>query len=248
MCMLKFEEMNYKVYGVGRPILLLHGWGANSSSFTQIIAEFSLNFKVYALDLWGFGESELPPQNATIYDYAEAVYRFIKAKIGEEVVLLGHSFGGRICLILGNRPLIRGVVLVDSAGLKSRLSLAKRLQIRRYKKLREKVNLGQAMASKLERFGSADYRKLPPTMRGVFVRVVNEDLEKFAVNLAKPTLIIWGRHDRTTPVFMAKKLHKLIKNSELKFLRGGHFCYLNSTREFVNLCDNFLNNLEERNG
>ncbi len=246
--MLKFDKMNYKVLGAGRPILLLHGWGANSSSFTQIIASISLNFKVYALDLWGFGESEKPDPQATIYDYAEAVYRFIKAKIGEDVVLLGHSFGGRICLILGNRPLIRGVVLVDSAGLKSRLSLAKRLQIRRYKKLREKVNLGQATASKLERFGSADYRELDPDLRGVFVRVVNEDLEKFAVNLAKPTLIIWGRHDRTTPVFMAKKLHKLIKNSQLKFIRGGHFCYLNSAREFVNLCDNFLNNLEERNG
>ncbi len=244
--MLNFEGMNYKVCGAGRPILLLHGWGANSTSFAQIIAEFSLNFKVFALDLWGFGGSDLPPKDATIYDYAEAVYRFIEGIIGEKTAVLGHSFGGRICLILGNRPLISGVVLVDSAGLKNRLSLWQKAKIRRYKKLREKVNSGQARESKLERFGSADYRNLSHEMRGVFVRVVNCDLIEFARNLETPTMVVWGRQDRTTPIWMAKKLHKLIKNSQLKIIRGGHFCYLDSAREFVNFCDDFLNNLEER--
>lgn len=241
-----FEGMRYEVYGAGRPILLLHGWGSNAQSFAKIRSELALDNKVFCVDLWGFGGSDKPTQSATIYDYAEAIYRFIYKIIGEKTVILGHSFGGRICLILGNRPLVRGVVLVDSAGLRGRVGFLKKLKIRRYKALQKKVALGKAQAEVLSKFGSNDYRNLPPEMRGVFVRVVNEDLTKFAQDLRKPTLIVWGKRDRTTPPYMARKLHRFIANSRLVVIYGGHFSYLDSPKEFVNSCSDFLKDLEEK--
>jgi len=244
--MLNFEGMRYEVKGSGKPILLLHGWGSSAKSFAQISTELALEYKVYAVDLWGFGISERPSESATIYDYAEVIYRFVERVIGEKTVLLGHSFGGRICLILGSRPLISGVVLVDSAGLRPRLSLRQKMRVRRYKKICKMVASGRKNAEVLSKFGSSDYRSLAPEMRGVFVRVINEDLEQCARDIDKPTLIIWGKRDRTTPPQMARKLHKLVVNSRLKWLAGGHFSYLDSPREFVRFCYEFLNSLEGR--
>ncbi len=243
--MLSFEGMKYSVRGEGLPILLLHGWGASSQSFAVVAGELSLDYRVYSVDLWGFGESDMPSPQATIYDYAEGIYRFIRKVIGEPTVIIGHSFGGRIGLILGSRSLVSGLVLVDSAGLKPRLSFAQKLRIRRYKRLRNLVELDRVDARKLERFGSRDYRNLPEGLRGVFVRVVNEDLAKFAQMVDKPTLILWGRSDRTTPPRMARKLCRLISGSRLVWLHGGHFSYLDSPRNFLIQCKIFLNNLEK---
>lgn len=239
-----FEGMKYWVSGDGQPILLLHGWGADHASFAAVARYLSAEYRVYALDLWGFGASREPDESATIFDYAEAVYRFVVSVIGCSAVILGHSFGGRIALILGSRPLIRALVLVDSAGLKPRLSLRQKASIRQYRRQRALVEQGRCDSSSLERFGSADYRSLDATMRGVFVRVVNEDLAKFAKGVNVPTLILWGKSDRTTPPRMARRLQRLISGARLTFLQGGHFCFLDSPREFCLQCSDFLENLE----
>lgn len=243
--MLDFEGIKYWVSGEGKPILLLHGWGADHRCFARISGHFGAEYKVYSVDLWGFGESEKPKADATIFDYAEVVYRFISQIIGQETVILGHSFGGRICLILGNRPLVRAVVLVDSAGLRPRLSLRQKRSIKRYRRQKVLVERGKIDGGSLARFGSSDYRNLEPVMRGVFVRVVNEDLAKFATSVTVPTLLLWGKSDRTTPPKMARRLKRLICGAKLVFLRGGHFCFLDSPREFCLQCSDFLENLEK---
>lgn len=244
--MLKFEGMYYSVKGNGMPILLLHGWGVDSSSFAIIANELSVNYRVFALDLWGFGKSDSPLQDATIFDYSESVYRFVQQVISEPTILLGHSFGGRICLILGSRPLIKDLILVDSAGLKPKLSFWQKRRIFRYKKLRNMVIEGKKNSDVLNKFGSHDYRNASGELRQVFVRVVNQDLLQFAQSVNKPTLIIWGKSDKTTPPRMARKLHTLIVRSQLQWIKGGHFSYLDSPREFLTYCYEFLNNLEKR--
>ena len=50
-------KIHYKVEGEGKPIILLHGWGANLNTFNNISKSLCENFKVYSIDLPGFGES-----------------------------------------------------------------------------------------------------------------------------------------------------------------------------------------------
>lgn len=238
---MNFEGMNYSVVGAGSPILLLHGWGANGASFSRIAADLSADFSVYSIDFWGFGQSDAPVETANIYDYARVVAEFIEVVIASPVIIVGHSFGGRVALIIGEHPLVSRVVLVDSAGLRPKLSLLARLRIKRYKRLKAKVRAGELPAARLEKFGSAEYRALGSFMRAVFVRVVNEDLSEFARRLKKPTLIIWGRRDRTTPPKSARALHKMIANSRIVWLGGGHFSFLDSPREFLLACYEFFN-------
>ena len=60
-----------------------------------------------------------------------------------------------------------------------------------------------------------------------FVNVVNQDLTEYFKKISCDTFIFWGDKDASTPLYMAKKLNKIINNSELYIVRnGGHFSYL----------------------
>ena len=236
----KFQGMNYEVSGQGRAILLLHGWGASINCFAQINRELSQDFKVFAIDFKGFGASEPPKQNATIFDYAQDISKFIDCVIKEPVVLVGHSFGGRVSLILAQHLLVNKIILVDSAGLKPKINLSKRIKILKYKRAKKQVQLGKRPASDLLKFGSKDYLALNQEMRKVFVNVVNQDLSEFAKKINKPTLILWGKSDKETPIYMARKLHRITKNSKLEILSGAHFVFLDNPHQFLKATYNFL--------
>ena len=101
-------------------ILLLHGWGASIKSFKPVINELSKYYKVYAIDFPGFGESEDPSKNYDVEEYSKVVLKFIEEKKLQDVVLIGHSFGGRVIIKLvgklGFNP--KKIILVDSAGIR----------------------------------------------------------------------------------------------------------------------------------
>lgn len=242
--MLDFEGMRYTVLGAGPPVLLLHGWGSEHGCFARVARCLASDFTVYSVDFWGFGKSVPPPQNATVFDYADAVYRFVDEIIGQPAVLLGHSFGGRIALILGSRPLIRALVLVDSAGLRPRLGIVQKWRVARYHRAKRRVAKGQMSEIKLKKFGSRDYQNLSADMRAVFVRVVNQDLSEYAARVRCPVLLVWGRRDRTTPPRMARQLRRLLRCGHVRWLNGGHFCFLDSSTEFCAICYDFLIDLE----
>ena len=64
-------------------------------------------------------------------------------------------------------------------------------------------------------------------MRGGFVTVVNDFLEKEARKITAETLLVWGKKDDATPLYMAKKYNKLIHGSGLVIVKdAGHFSYL----------------------
>ena len=169
----------------------------------------------------GFGKSGYDVE-WDIFDYADCVSALIK-QMGT-VTLVGHSFGGRIALILGNQKSIEKIVLTGCAGLKPRFSLSKVVSETKYK-------LYKKLKRDLSRFGSYDYRnagKLKP----VLVRVVNEYLDKQAKSVTAKTLIVWGKKDEVTPYYMAKSLARKIKGSILKPLDGDHFAYLSPKFSF----------------
>ena len=55
-------ELNYICEGQGKDVLVLHGWGANINTVLPIVNLLKANFKVYALDLPGFGNSTEPKE------------------------------------------------------------------------------------------------------------------------------------------------------------------------------------------
>ena len=206
--------------GTENAIVLLHGWGASAAAMDGIYNYFaSIGRAVYAIDFPGFGNSDFPPESWGIYDYADCV-QFIIGELGlNKPTVIGHSFGGRVAVILGARKAVSKLVLCDAAGLKPKLSLKKKIAVMRYKAAKKRGKAPQNA-------GSADYVALSPAMKKVFVRVVNTYLDSLLPKIDVPTLIFWGKEDKDTPPYMAKRFNKRIRDSGLVMLDGaGHFAY-----------------------
>ena len=69
----------YEKFGESKKtILILPGWGNTSSTFKNIINYFKEKYTIYIIDYPGFGNSPIPKEELSIYDYAEAILSFIR--------------------------------------------------------------------------------------------------------------------------------------------------------------------------
>jgi len=103
--------------GKGPTILMIHGLGSYMPAWKKMIQ--SLNGRhVLAVDLPGYGKSSVPDTAVSLSLFAQAVEDLIEARGWQEVVLMGHSMGGQIALILALRQpdWLKSLVLLAPAG------------------------------------------------------------------------------------------------------------------------------------
>lgn len=232
-------HVNYSVQGQGAPILLLHGWRVGGWSFKPVADSLASRFQLVMPDLPGFGGSESPPTDWGVGEYAQFTVSFLSALGVGAVHLLGHSFGGRIAIwIAAHWPeRVRKLVLVNSAGIRPKRSLAYAVRVGAAKTLNRLGPWGRRFAPL---FGSRDYKTAGP-LRGTLVKVVNEDLTGLLDRIQAPTLLVWGDHDRAVPLHDGHLMAGLIKGSRLLVLGGaGHFSYLDRPAEFCDAVRDFL--------
>ncbi len=245
-------SINYEQKGSGDLIVLLHGWGSNIKLFANLIELLSKKYTVVAMDMPGFGESEEPPSAWCVDDYVQFVIDFLKDYDTKQVMLLGHSFGGRVIIRMHARESlpfdITKVILVDSAGIMPPKSNKKSWRTRYYKlgkaflstKLMQKL-APDALENFRKKMGSADYAAASPLMRQVMVKVVNEDLEPYLHLIKCPTLLVWGVNDTATPLSDGEKMEKLIPDAGLvKLENAGHYSFLEQQYTFNRVMCSFL--------
>lgn len=223
-------------------VLLLHGWGGSISSFQGLEDYlFSQGFSTINLDFPGFGSSSIPSRDFLLEDYVITIKELLNYENISKTSIVCHSFGGRVALLLSSTTnLVNKMILVDSAGLKPRFNLIRWFKIKIFK-LKKILNNHLHFRFNLDKYGSEDYKALPNEMRQTFNNIVSTDLTKNLDNIIAPCLIVWGDKDKSTPLYMAKKLNKQIKNSELKIYRNsGHFSYLENFGDFCELCKKYL--------
>lgn len=98
--------IHYETYGRGRPVLLLHGWLGSWALWRDTIEVLGRDFRTYALDFFGFGESGLAPGQGpehrsyayTVPIYVEMVVQFMERMGIRRAPLIGHSMGGTVSL------------------------------------------------------------------------------------------------------------------------------------------------------
>ena len=241
--------MHYLKFGTSKKFLVfLHGWGADLNSFLWLKDFFVDEYSLLFLDFCGFGSSSEPEKPYSVSDYVFELKKLLNKFDIEELIFIAHSFGGRVAIkfLFYYQFDFKKVslCLVDSAGILPRRGLRYKLRVLRYKLLKRKAQNNPSLKEKLDKFGSSDYKVLSIIMKKTFVKVVNEDLTKFAKFLKCKTLIVWGDKDTETKPFMARKFKGIIKNSKLIFLKNaGHFSFLEKKDEFVIILDTFLKNL-----
>ncbi len=242
-------ELSYKVAGEGKPLLIIHGWGASSMSWMGVVEEMSgKGFQLIIPDLPGFGKSSAPEANWGSKEYADIIYALIKEMDLKDCYLLGHSFGGGIALrIVVERGGVSKLILCDAAIVRE-----ERLDMRQ-KISKALANIGGKLVSKdfpgykfFEKMiyrlaGVNDYYRASPVMKEVFRRVVSEDLRFLLPEAKLPCLIIWGSEDKATPVEDAHFLNNQIAGSELVMIPGGrHNPYKTNPKETAEAIIKFL--------
>lgn len=201
-------------------VIFLHGWGGDASAFYFCAERLKREMRCVLADCAGFGKSAEPKAPYTVADYAADVLSLADGLGAERFALVGHSFGGRVALELAahHPERVCALALVDAAGLRPRRKPAYYLRVAAHKVLKRLGGRGLR--------GSADYRALSPVMKATFVNVVNYDQTPLLPLVSCPAAVFWGKADRDTPPYMAKKFARGIKNSALFMLDGGHFAYL----------------------
>jgi pimeloyl-ACP methyl ester carboxylesterase len=213
-----------RVYGNQRGedppfVVALHGWQRNNSDFDAVLS--SKNPAIddpfhgeviasLALDLPGFGDSPAPPSAWGSAEYARSLLP-IFAALPATVVLLGHSFGGRVALHLATMApqQIRGLVLTG-VPIGAHSPQTRPRANPRYRLIRRAAALGIVSGAQLERarqrYGSRDYREATGVMRQVLVATVQESYESLYPQIAMPVELVWGENDTAAPVSAAKQI------------------------------------------
>lgn len=222
------------------PVVLMHGWGCDHSTVRSIAAALEDRMRVINVDLPGHGQSSEPPTVWGVDNYTRFMESFIDSLGLVRPALIGHSFGGRISILMASRRDVSKVVLVDAAGVKPRRSWKYYAKIWPFKATRIILPklIGHRLADPVieawrSRRGSADYRNASPVMRAVLSKCVNEDLKHVMPAIKAPTLLVWGTEDTATPLSDAKVMEKLIPDAGLVAFDGcGHYSFLDNPRGF----------------
>lgn len=220
------HKIHYLVGGSGKPVVLIHGLGSRGADWANLIPKLmSSGYRVYAVDLLGYGESDKPKDgDYSIANQALLVNDFLTQEHLAKVDLGGWSMGGWIAMrvALDHPDHVRRLVLFDSAGLRFKLgfdpALFQPASPNDLAALEELLVphpqplpgfLAMALIRRQVRIGWVVDRSLRSMLTGADL------IDNQVGSLTMPVLIGWGEKDRLIPLAVGYKLHALIPQSVL---------------------------------
>lgn len=234
-------------------LVILHGWGVRGETYQPITSLLEREgFTVYAPDLPGFDDQPLPKKVLTLEDYVDFVRSFIKKHIHRDYVVIGHSFGGRVAILLAQKTNTRmkGLILTGAAGIKHPLSLRSKIAFYFAKYGSGFLTIPPLSQSKefvrklLYHFiREFDYYRAGE-LRETFKNIIKDDLSPKLAKIRVPTLIVWGEKDLITPVLDGEFMKRSIPKSRLIIIKNAshRLPYMNP-EVFCKACLPFLESL-----
>ncbi|MBM6737330.1 alpha/beta fold hydrolase [Faecalicatena fissicatena] len=221
-------HLYYKEKGKGKPLILLHGNGEDSSYFESQMDYFSQTRRVIAVDTRGHGRSPRGPAPFTIRQFAEDLREFVEEMGIERADLLGFSDGGNIAIIFALRyPERVDRLILNGANLWSR-GVKPSVQI--------PIILGYYAASFFGHF-SGKARANAELLR-LMVKDPNIEQEELR-NIQSPTLVIAGERDMIREEH-TRLIAAEIPGAELRIIPGDHFIAAGNPEAFNREVDRFL--------
>jgi pimeloyl-ACP methyl ester carboxylesterase len=207
-------------------VVALHGWRRDHRDFGPVTA----GLDAVAPDLPGFGATAPPPAVWGAADYAAAAAPLCEE--GPPVVLVGHSFGGRVAVMLAaSRPEVVTAVVLTGVPLFRPQGHRSPRPRPAYRAARRLHRLGVISDARWEQYrrrrGSDDYRAATGVMRDVLVRLISETddgtYRRALSSIACPVELVWGEGDTAAPVVVAAEAEGLLADARLTVLPGvGH--------------------------
>jgi len=229
-------DISYEIINPAQKIdfIVLHGWGSNKNLMKQSFSKYMKEFRHIYIDLPGFGNSTCS-MAMTSEDVARIVELFMTQINAQKDIILGHSFGGKVALLLEPNLLVlvasAGIYIPKSPKVKAKIALFKFLKLFGLSKFRSL-------------FVAEDAKTLSEYMYQTFKNVVEEDFSEEFSRFKNKALLFWGREDTATPLSSAKKINKLIENSKLEVYEGDHYFFMQHAEDISQKIEQeFLKNL-----
>jgi pimeloyl-ACP methyl ester carboxylesterase len=231
--------IHYEAFGHGEPILFIHGWLGSWRYWMRTMEALAPDYRTYAMDLWGFGDSDKSKERYSVADYTTLIYDFMDQLGIAKASLVGHSLGAVVALHFAT----------EYPSLVSRLAI---------------VSLpvtSDAINGRLRDFSSNSVLAKMFWWRQITHKEVQQEVEKMATNvialsvhstleidaralierIRQPTLVIYGEKDGVIDPEPSR-----ILNGERHSLRpiglaeSRHFPMLEEANKFNRLLKDFL--------
>ena len=221
-------SLHYLEKGQGKPLILLHGNGEDSSYFVYQVAYFSRFYRVIAIDTRGHGQSPRGTAPFSIQQFAEDLRGFLDQHEIPKAHILGFSDGGNIALTFAlrypervDRLILNGANLFP-AGVKPTVQLP--------------IVLGYHAASLFAT--RSPKAKENAALLGLMVKEPNIRPEELN-GLTVPTLVIAGTKDMIRESH-TRLIARSLPNARLVLLPGDHFIANKEPAVFNRAVRNFL--------
>jgi pimeloyl-ACP methyl ester carboxylesterase len=217
----------HEVSGEGPPVVLLHGLAGSGRWWAKNIDALMARFRIYAVDLAGFGGSRRLGRFRLDEAVASLIAWMDSAKIVRASVV-GHSMGGLVAARLAAEAPDRvdRLILVDAAFLtfepgKTKLALG---LLRSFWSMQRDIILLLTRDS---------LRAHPLSLGFATLDLLATDWRPVLSRIRAPTLIIWGEHDTLTPESIGRQIAASIPDARLVFIPGaGHNAMLDRPDAF----------------
>ncbi len=258
--------VHYEAYGRGRPVLLLHGWLNSWALWRNTIELLGREFRMYALDFLGFGESAAASADFSVNNFVLMVNQFMDRMGIVKAPLVGHSMGGTVALSAAIRhpEKVVKVIVVGSPVVGNALSpLLKLAAYRGWSDLgqsapllfdafqsgfrpflrlyshtmaKEGKVLGDMLTADVSRLTAGPFFESVSTLR-------NTDLRARLGELQMPVLGVYGKRDNIVNPNQSKLLKELLPHAQIAwFERSGHFPMMDESDRFHETVRDFLYN------
>ena len=237
-----------------KTIVLLHGLGASAERWSALWPLLK-KYNVVIPDLIGFGYSEKPLIEYTIDFFVRSLEEFFRKMQIQNPIILGSSFGGQLAIeySLTYKDFFKKMILVSPAGTleKPTYVLSQYIFSGLYPTNENVHRAFEMMANNKEYVVDdatvKDYvnrMRLPNSKYSLISTLLamrkDQSLRKRLIEIAIPTLVIWGRNDTTIPVENIEYFNQMPNVTTLILEGSGHSPYVEKPLEFYKIIENFI--------
>ena len=231
--------IHYEAFGRGQPVVFIHGWLGSWRYWMRTMEALAPDYRTYALDLWGFGDSDKSKERYSVNDYVALIHDFMDQLGIIKAALVGHALGATVALriaveypesvsrlVVVSLPVTHDAISGRLVNIAHRSGLARMLWWRQitYKEVQQEAE------------------KMADNVIALSVQSVSEvDAQALIDQVSHPTLAIYGEKDHLIDPAPTRALNGLRPNLRpIGLAESKHFPMLEEANKFNRLLKDFL--------